>query len=190
MLAELGYVAMAVDMYGNRSVAEHPKDAQKFMMATIKNMANAEKRFQMAIDYAKGLRSTNPEKVAAIGYCFGGGVVLHAARKGFDLDGVASFHGSLATETPAKKGVLKAKVAVFNGAADPMVTAEHISGFKKEMKGADANLVFVNYPNALHGFTNPGATEKGKKFSMPLAYDKDADQKSWAELQKFLKDIF
>ncbi|WP_132319524.1 dienelactone hydrolase family protein [Pseudobacteriovorax antillogorgiicola] len=190
MLAKLGYVAMAVDMYGDRTVAEHPKDAQKFMMATMKNMAGAEKKFKMAMDYAKKLDKTSSEKMAAIGYCFGGGVVLHAARQGFDLDAVASFHGSLATQTPAKKGVIKAKVAVFNGAADPMVKDEDIKNLKAEMEKADATLKFVNYPGAKHGFTNPEATKKGKAFDLPLAYQEEADKKSWEQLQTFLKKAF
>ncbi|NRA68786.1 MAG: dienelactone hydrolase family protein [Pseudobacteriovorax sp.] len=190
MLAELGYIGMAIDMYGNRSIAKHPKDAQAFMMETLNDITEAEARFKSAMDYAKRLSTADSSKVAAIGYCYGGAVVLHMARKGYDLDGVASFHGSLGTKTPAKKSQVKAKVAVFNGAADPMVAEASIKGFKNEMTAAGVDFKFVNYPDAKHGFTNPEATKKGEMFKLPLAYQKEADEKSWSALQTFLKDVF
>lgn len=190
MLAEMGYVAMAIDMYGNRDIAQHPKDAKAFMMATMKDMKGSEERFKIAMDFAKTIKGANSKKIAAIGYCYGGGVVLHVARKGFDLAGVASFHGGLAAKVPAKKGKMKAKIAVFNGAKDPMVKLDEIKAFKKEMKTAGVSLTFVNYPDALHGFTNPEATEKGAKFKLPLAYQEKADKESWDKLSQFLKDIF
>ena len=112
------------------------------------------------------------------------------ARKGYDLKGVASFHGSLGSKVPAKSSVIKAKVAIFNGAADPMVKNLEIKAFKKEMKDAGVAMTFVNYPGAKHGFTNPEARMKGEKYKLPLAYQEEADQKSWLELQKFLRDVF
>ena len=132
---------------------------------------------------------TNKEKMAAIGYCFGGGIVLEMARRGVELDGVASFHGSLGTGAPASPGKVKAKVLVLNGADDPFVKAESIQAFKSEMKAARVDYEFIDYPGAKHAFTNPEADKNGKKFNMPLAYNKEADRKSWQKMQQFFDSI-
>lgn len=190
MLAEEGYTALALDMYGDGKQAAHPGDAEKFMMETISNAEIANARFQAAVDLLKAHATTDPEKLSAIGYCFGGAVVLHMARFGKDLDGVVSFHGNLATETPAKPGAIKAKVLVLHGGADPFVPKEQADAFKKEMDAAEADYTFIEYPGVVHAFTNPGATTMGTKFDLPLAYDATADEKSWAELQKFLDGLY
>ncbi|WP_429884981.1 dienelactone hydrolase family protein, partial [Geoalkalibacter halelectricus] len=132
----------------------------------------------------------NPDQLAAIGYCFGGSVVLEMARTGLDINGVAAFHASLATENPAQPGLVRAKVRVYNGADDPMVTADEIAAFKAEMQSAGADFRFINYPGATHSFTNPGADELGKKFDLPLAYHAEADASSWQDLQEFFAEIF
>src|SRR6185369_3911033 len=165
MLAELGYVALAVDMFGDGKTAQHPDDAGKFAGEVMKNKEVGEARFN-----------------AAIGYCFGGGVVLHMARQGADLKGVASFHGSLATDSPAKPGSVKARVLVFNGEADKMIPSEQVTAFKEEMTKAGASFRYVGYPGVMHSFTNPDADSYAKKFNLPLAYNKKADQNSWAEM--------
>ena len=116
--------------------------------------------------------------------------MLHMARQGVDLKGVASFHGSLATAKPAGAGVIKAKILVLNGDADKFTTPEQIESFKQEMKNAGADHQFISYPGAMHSFTNPDADRYAKKFNMPVGYNADADKKSWAELDKFLADIF
>lgn len=190
MLAELGYIALAVDMYGDRSIADHPKDAKAFMMKTLKNIDETEAKFMTAMDFAKKIEGADGKKIAAIGYCYGGGIVLHMARIGLDLAGVASFHGSLTAQKAASKKSLKAKIAVFNGEADPMVKADDVSKFKTEMKQAGAALTFVNYPGALHGFTNPEASQKGATFKLPLGYQETADKDSWSKLENFLKESF
>lgn len=190
MLAELGYVALAIDMYGDGKKAEHPKDAKAFMMEALSNMDVARARFKAGMELLKAQDATDAEKIAAMGYCFGGAVVLDAARQGMPLAGVASFHGSLGTESPAKKGDIKAAIAVFHGEADKMVTPDIVEAFKKEMTEAEADLHFVGYPGVLHSFTNPDADEFGKKFEMPLAYDKAADEDSWKQLQEFFAKIF
>ncbi|MGD9169420.1 MAG: dienelactone hydrolase family protein [Candidatus Thiodiazotropha sp.] len=128
--------------------------------------------------------------ISAIGYCFGGGMVLEMARRGHDLDLVASFHGSLSTSTPAQKGVVKAEVLVFNGADDPFVKAEHIEAFKAEMDQAGVKYSFTNYPGAKHSFTNPEADKFGKAFDLPLQYDAEADKQSWDALSKALNLIY
>lgn len=190
MLAELGYSAFALDMYGTGKLAKHPDTAKKFMTAVTSNMAVARKRYNEGLSILKAQAATDDKKLAAIGYCFGGGVVLDMARQGVPLKGVASFHGSIATKEPAKKGAVKARLLVLNGADDPFVTKEQISALKKEMRDAGARLEFVNYKGTKHSFTNPKADAFGKKFKMPLAYSPDADKKSWIKMQQFFKDIF
>lgn len=190
MLAELGYVALAVDMFGDGKTAKHPDDAGKFAGEVMKNKAVGEARFHAALDYINQQPGVDPTRIAAIGYCFGGGVVLHMARQGADLKGVASFHGSLATDSPARPGSVKAQVLVFNGEADKMVPPEQVAAFKEEMTKAGARFRYVGYPGVMHSFTNPDADSYAKKFSLPLAYDKKADENSWAETVKFLAGIF
>ena len=190
MLAALGYTAFALDMYGSGKLAEHPDDAKAFMQAVTSNMPEAEKRFAMAKAVLQSHPTVDPEQIVAIGYCFGGGVVLHMARSGMDLDGVVSFHGSLATQTPAQPDTVKARVLVFNGAADPFAPPEQVQAFKQEMQAAGVQLEFVNYEGVQHSFTNPGADAVGKRFDMPLVYDKHADEDSWQQTQAFFEEIF
>ena len=190
MLAELGYVAFAVDMYGDGKVAEHPDDAMAFMNATMSNIDNAKARFVSALETVKGNEFTDPEKVAAIGYCFGGGVVLHMARMGLDLDGVVSFHGSLGTTMPAEPGKVTSKVLVCSGADDPMAPEEQVQAFKDEMESAGVDYEFIAYEGAVHSFTSEEADANGEKFEMPLAYNKAADEQSWAKMQDFFSEIF
>jgi dienelactone hydrolase len=190
MLAKLGYVALAVDMFGNGKTAQHPDDAGKFAGEVMKNKAVGEARFNAALDFIKEQPSVDPLRIAAIGYCFGGGVVLHMARQGADLKGVVSFHGSLATDSPAQEGTVKAKILVFNGEADKMIPPEQVATFKEEMTGAGVSFRYVGYPGVQHSFTNPAADSYAKKFNLPLAYDRKADRNSWAETKKFLKEIF
>jgi dienelactone hydrolase len=190
MLAKLGYVAFAVDMYGDGKKAEHPKDAGKFAGQVRNNLPLATARFNAALKELKAFEYTDPNKIAAIGYCFGGGVVLEMARSGLDIAGVVSFHGSLNTDHPAEKGKVKARILVLNGDADPFVKPEQITQFKQEMSAAGVNYEFIGYPGAKHAFTNPGATDLGKKFGLPLAYSPSADKASWKKMQAFFKEIF
>lgn len=190
MLASLGYTAMSLDMYGDGKVADHPKDAGKFSGAIKKNMPLATKRFNAAMNVLKKHKTTDASRIAAIGYCFGGGIVLNMARQGMDLKGVVSFHGSLSASVKVKPKAVKTEVLVLNGAADPFTKPEAIESFKKEMADAGIKYKFVNYKNAKHAFTNPDADKFGKKFNTPLAYNKKADQESWEEMKRFLKRLF
>jgi dienelactone hydrolase len=190
MLAGLGYVALAVDMYGNGKLADNPTDAGKFATEVMTNMSTMKARFDAAMDLLKNDEHVDPSRIAAIGYCFGGAVVLGMAREGADLKAVVSFHGNLATQHPAEKGSVKAKILVCNGVADKFVSADLIKKFKDEMKAAGADFKFVNYPGAVHSFTNPASTELGKKFNMPIAYNVKADKGSWTEMQRLLKKVF
>ena len=190
MLAELGYVALAVDMYGEGKTAEHPKDAGAFAGAVMKDMETGEARFRAALEFVKSQPQVDSEQVAAIGYCFGGAIVLHMARIGMDLDAVASFHGNLSPKAEAKEGQVKARILVCHGEADSFIPAEQVEAFQREMNDAGADYRFESYPEAVHGFTNPGATELGKKFGINLAYQEEADRKSWASLEALLKEVF
>ena len=190
MLAEMGYTALAVDMYGEGKQATHPDDAGKFSSELMKNFDTAKARFIAAMDFLKEQPTVDPGRIAAIGYCFGGGIVLNIARQGVDLKGVASFHGGLAAVKPAQKGGVKAKILVLHGADDKFVTQEQIRAFKQEMKDAGADFQFIEYPGAIHSFTNPDADEYARKFNLPLGYNAEADKKSWEELRKFLEKIF
>ena len=190
MLAGLGYTALAVDMYGDGKNTTHAEDANKFMTEVMSNMDVARKRFMAAMDYLKAQPTVDPYHIAAIGYCFGGGVVLYMAGIGTDLGGVVSFHGSLGTASKPEPGSVKAKILVFAGGADPFVPQEQVDAFKKQMDEANADYKVVVYPGVKHSFTNPAADEFGKNNNLPLEYNKEADEKSWAEMQEFLKEVF
>lgn len=186
MLAEAGYTAIAVDMYGTGDVADHPKDATAFMNAALAEPQKMNARFDAAMAILAEQPGVNKDKLYAIGYCFGGGVVLNQARRGVNLAGVASFHGALATETRAEPGAVKAEILVATGGADPMVPAEQVAALTGEMAKAGAKLTVLNFPEAKHSFTNPGSTAVGEKYDMPLAYNAAADKESWEALLRML----
>jgi len=186
MLAKLGYTALAVDMYGEGKIAGHPDEAGKFAGAVRQNLPLMKARFLAAREFLNAQPNVDPEKNAAIGYCFGGSVVLEMAIEGVDLDGVASFHGSLGGLSTPAEGAVKARTLVANGADDPFTTAEQIAAFKTMMDAAGADYTFINYPGAKHSFTNPGADELGKQFNLPLTYNAAADKASWQALEQFL----
>ena len=183
MLAELGYSAMAVDMYGGGRTAADPSAAAELMNAALADIEAMVSRFEAARDLLAGHAATDGSRLGAIGYCFGGAVVLHMARIGMALNAVASFHGSLGSfHTPAK-GEVKAKILVCHGAADSLVPDADVSAFKAEMDKAGADYTFNAYDGALHGFSNPAASANGKQYGLPLAYDEAADRQSWSDMQ-------
>lgn len=188
-LAALGYTALAVDMYGDGKTADHPEKAGELSGAVMSNMDVAEARFKAAMDYLNQQPTVNPEYTAAIGYCFGGGIVLNMALRGVDMDGVASFHGILPQEAPENTKPT-ADIVVFHGSDDPFAPKEQFDKFKKIMQDTGANYEIVVYPGVKHSFTNPDADKYGKQFDLPLVYDKDADEKSWEQTQAFLNRIF
>lgn len=189
MLAELGYVALAVDMYGDGKQANHPDDAGKFAMSVMSNMDLAKARFDAALKALKNNQAVDTTKIAAIGYCFGGSVALTMANAGEDLDAVAAFHSGV--ELPIIPSAdLKAKVLVCNGAADPFISAESAENFKKQMDSVKADYKYIAHEGALHAFTSKDADSLGKLFNLPLAYQKEADEQSWAALQELLQSVF
>lgn len=189
-LAAQGYTAISIDMYGDGKTADHPKDAGAFSSAIGSKPELARARFESAHELLKRHSTVDASKTAAIGYCFGGAVVLNMARMGVDIDGVVSYHGSLKGSMVAKRGETKAAIRVYNGAADPFVKAEHVKAFEDEMKAAGVDYELVNYPGVKHSFTNPGATAVGERFGLPLVYDENADKDSWQGTLAFFKQLF
>ncbi len=188
-LAAIGYIAMAVDMYGEGKTASNPQEAQEMATPFYKDPAMAKARLDAALEKTKEYKQTDAANVAAIGYCFGGSVVLNSAKLGASLKGVVSFHGGL-KGVPANKKLLKAKVLVCHGDADKFVPQEDINNFKHEMDSIGAEYSFKTYADATHAFTNPDATATGKKFNMPIEYNAAADKASWEDMKAFLSDLF
>lgn len=188
-LAKLGFTAIAIDMYGDGKQANHPSDAGKFAGAVFKNLPEAKARFYAAMEVLKAHKTVNEDKLAAIGYCFGGSVALTMANSGADLDAVAAFHSGVSLPImPNDK--LKAKVLICNGADDPFISSTSVTKFKKAMDSINADYEYIAYPGVKHSFTSKEADKNGEKFNLPLAYNADADQKSWESLQKLLNEVF
>lgn len=183
MLAELGYTALAVDMYGDGKQAGHPQDAGKFSGEVMSNLPEAKARFEQALATLKADPTVDGERIGVIGYCFGGSVALSMANAGYDLDAVAAFHSGLGLPIMPEAGAIKAEILVCNGADDPFVPAEQTEAWKAAMDEAGANYKYVAYEGAVHAFTSPGADELGAKFELPLAYQKEADEQSWEEMK-------
>ncbi|HEY8245040.1 MAG TPA: dienelactone hydrolase family protein [Casimicrobiaceae bacterium] len=189
-LAGQGYTAFIADMYGEGKTADNPKDADALSSGVMKNSAAMQSRFNAAKDALAKHATVDRSRIAAIGFCFGGAVVLNMARAGSDLKGVAAFHAGLGANVPAATpGKVKGKVLVLNGADDPFIKTEEIGAFKQEMQMAKVDYRYVDYPGAVHAFTNPDATAAGKKFGLPLKYDAKADKQSKAEATKFLAEV-
>ena len=189
-LAELGYLAFAVDFYGEGKTAETPDEAGKLAGPFYAPGSTMGKnRFDAALAKIKTFPGADTNKIAAIGYCFGGAMVLNMARLGEPLKGVVSFHGNL-IGAPLNKELLKADVLVCHGDSDKFVLPAEVATFKKQMDSVGASYTFKSYANATHAFTNPMADKKAKKYSMPVAYNAAADTASFNEMKVFFNKIF
>jgi dienelactone hydrolase len=188
-LAELGYVAFAVDIYGNGQVVDSPSLAGKMAMPFYQNPQLAKSRIDAALKKLKEYPQVDTNNIAAIGYCFGGGLAINVARMGENLKGVVSFHGSL-IGTPAVKELLKAKILVCHGADDKFVAMAEVDKFKKQMDSIGADYTVNVYPGATHAFTNPNSTRVGEQFKIPIAYNAAADSASWSAMKEFFGKIF
>jgi dienelactone hydrolase len=189
MLAQLGYVAMALDVYGGGKVADVPDSASAWATPFYKDPAMAKARIDAAIAKIKTYPNVDTANIGAIGYCFGGGLLLNTVRLGDELKGVVSFHGSL-IGTPARKDLLKTKILVCHGNADQFVSQKDVAAFKKQMDSIGASYTFIGYDSATHAFTNPASTVNGQKFHMPIAYNAKADSASWDAMKNFFADLF
>ena len=183
--AEQGYTAFIVDMFAGKT-ADNPKDAGALSGSIMRNPAVMQSRFNAARAALAKHPTVDASRIGAAGYCMGGTVVLNMARAGADLNGVAAFHPSLGGYQPTT-GAMKAKVLVLNGAADPFNKPDQVAAFKKDMETAKADYRFIDYPGAVHAFTNPEATEKGKQFNLPLAYNPEVDRQAKADADKFFR---
>lgn len=189
--AEQGYTAFIADMYGDAKTADNPKDAGALSGAVRKDPAVMQSRFDAAMAALEKNPTVDAGRIGAMGFCFGGSVVLDMARAGTNLKGVAAFHAGLdAAGAPAQPGKVKAKLLVQNGADDPFIKPDAVEAFKKEMDAAKVDLHYISYPGAVHAFTNPEATALGQKFNIPIAYNADADKKSFAAMLDFFKTVF
>lgn len=189
-LTELGYCALAVDIYGEGWTANNVEEASNAMNKLLSNMDKTSKLLMVHLEKLKKLKQTDETKTASLGYCLGGSLSLHLARMATDVTGVVSFHGDLEPHTNIKPGDVKAKILVCHGEADSFIPDEKVQNFKKEMDTAAVDYKFISYPDAQHGFTNPQATENGKKFDLPIFYNEKADKSSWEEMLSFFNHIF
>lgn len=189
-LAKLGYAALAVDMYGDGTQADHPEDAQKFSGQVMSNFESARNRFQKALETLKANPNVDPERIGAVGYCFGGSVAIAMANAGVDLDGVAAFHAGLQLPVMPEEGTATSRIIVMNGADDPFITEEQVSSLTSAMETAGVDFNYISYEGVKHSFTNPEATAKGEEFGLPLEYDEEADRKSWETMKDFFAETF
>jgi dienelactone hydrolase len=189
-LAEMGYVAMAIDMYGNGRRADNPKDAEALCKPFYMDPPLAKKHFDAALAKFKENAQVDTANMAGIGYCFGGGLLLNVTIMGEPLKAIASFHGTMPF-IPAGKNLMNVKTLVCNGELDTaFVPPAEIAAFKKQMDSVGAEYIFKNYAGATHAFSNPAATELGKKFNLPIAYNAAADSASWNDLKIFFSKMF
>lgn len=188
MLAELGYFAIAVDMYGEGRQAPDPAKAQELATPFYQNPQLGLSRLQAARAELRNHPEADTTDLIAIGYCFGGSMVMNAAALGFDLKGAVSFHGGLGGLVAPKVGNT-CKLLICHGLADVFIKPEEVTAFRAHLDSAQVTYSFIEYAEATHAFTNPAATENGKKFSLPIAYNEAADKKSWADFQAFLGTV-
>jgi len=180
---------MAADMYGNGDTASDPQGAMKLAGPFYQNPQLAKTRLDAALTKLKTYPEVDTNNIAAIGYCYGGYVVLNAAKLGEPLKGVVTFHGDLSGVKP-DKNLLKAKVLVLHGEADSLVKKQVVDQFKKQMDSVGADYTFKSYPNAKHAFTNPMADSVENKYHIGIGYNEAADKQSWDAMKEFLQKIF
>lgn len=185
-LAREGFIAVCVDMYGAGIVADNPKDAMALSGVVYADPQLMYKRFMAGYDAALKVKGVNKDLMAAIGYCFGGTVVLNSAKMGAPLDAVVSFHGGL-QGPPVNQALLTSSVLVCHGAADQFVPQADVDSLASDMKRNGEDYTFIAYADATHAFTNPNATAAGQKFSLPIAYNEAADKKSYKDFLEFIK---
>ncbi len=188
-LAGLGYVVMAVDMYGGGRTAEHPKEAGAFSSAVMSDWPKAESSFNSALAVLRSRPEVDGERMAAIGYCFGGAVVLNMALTGAPLKAVVSFHGSpsIAVTEPEP---FTGRVVIQNGAADTLVPQEDLDKLVATFQSLETRTTLIQYPGAKHAFTNPESDAKAAKYDLPLGYDAAADSASWQVMLNLFNEVF
>lgn len=186
-LAKLGYVAFAIDMYGKGVKAKDAEEAARLAGIYRADRRLMRSRANAGLEVLKKHTLTDAKRIAAIGYCFGGGVALELARSGADIAGVVSFHGNLDTPNPEDAKNIKGKVLILHGADDPIVPIDQVIAFQDGMRKANVDWQMVIYGGAVHAFTNP---ESGDDPSRGAAYNEKADRRSWEAMKMFFAEIF
>ena len=189
MLAELGYVALAIDMFGGGRVAESLEEAGELMNGVLNDMETGTAALQAGYKLLQNQIHVDAERTAAIGYCFGGAMALHMARIGLPLSAVVSFHGSLGSFHSAEPGSIKPTILVCHGGADTMVTMDDLESFQREMSQAEADCEVLLLADAKHGFSNPQADVNAEKYAIDLGYQPQADAKSWLAMQALFERV-
>ncbi len=184
-LASLGYTAFAVDMYGDGKVGNDVAENEALMSPLVGDRELLKKRINAALEHGKTLSGVDSKRIGAIGYCFGGLVVLDLARSGASLRGVVSFHGLLMGSEISLEGI-KAKILALHGERDPMVPVDMVDSFQKEMTGAKADWQLHSYGGTYHAFTNPDANDP----ALGAQYNESANKRSWKSMLNFLDEIF
>lgn len=184
-LAKQGYVALAVDVYGKGVRPKNQDEAAKLAQKYKDDRPLLRKNIRAAYDALISINAVNAKKIVVMGYCFGGMGALELARSGVPLAGIVSFHGGLSNPTPQDAKKIKGPVLILHGADDPNVPPAEVAAFKEEMKNANIAYEFIEYPDAVHAFTNPKA---GNDKSKGVAYNREADKESWEAFEYFLKE--
>jgi len=184
-LAALGYVAFAIDMYGDGKFTEHPEEAGKMASAVRENIGTWLGRTEAGLKILRDHERVDARRIAAIGYCFGGSTVLQMAYNGIDVAAVVSFHGSL--PIPESTAKIKARILICHGADDPFVKQETVDKLRSILDAGKVGYRFVAYPGAVHSFTVPGAEQRGMKGA---AYNESADKQSWQDMLALFKEVF
>ena len=190
MLAELGYVALALDMYGGGRTAADPGEAGELMNGVLNDMDSGSAALRAGYELLLDQAGVDRTRTAAVGYCFGGAMVLHMARIGLPLSAVASFHGALGSFHKADPGSIQSSILVCHGAADSMVSMDDLDAFRQEMDAAQADYEVLLLDGAKHGFSNPQADVNAEKYGIDLGYQLQADQQSWAAMQALFNKVF
>lgn len=185
-LAEHGFAALAIDMYGDKKVTTDVPQASAWMMQTFDHVDTVVNRAQAGLDALKAQSEVNTEKLAAIGFCYGGKVVLDLARSGADLKAVVTFHANLSPKAPAERGKVQAEILVLHGELDSMVSLDDVASFRQEMHGAGVEHEVIIFEDAKHGFSNPLADERAKANHVDLDYNAEAERQGLAAMYELL----
>ncbi|MEX5444177.1 dienelactone hydrolase family protein [Acinetobacter schindleri] len=177
-LAEHGYAALAIDMYGDKKVTTASNQAYEWMMQTFEDPDTIVNRATAALNTLAAQDEVDADKLAAIGFCYGGKVALDLARSNAPLQAVATFHANLSPKAPAQKGQVQAEILVLHGEQDSMVSLDDVESFRKEMQAANVKHDVIIFKNAKHGFSNPLADERAKANGVDLGYNAEAEKQS------------
>ncbi|MCS4533959.1 dienelactone hydrolase family protein [Neisseria montereyensis] len=187
LLAEQGYAALAMDLYGDARLTDDAAQANEWMTQALSDPTILAERTKLAYEALAAQPEVNPHSLGVIGFCFGGRVALDMARRGMDLKAATSFHGILGTDIRAEEGLIKGEILVEHGGADSMVSMDDVASFRREMDNAKVRYHVDVFPNAKHGFTNPQATHNAEKNGTDLAYNEEAATKAWQNMLNLLE---